>query len=94
MIVAKVIRRFIRSTGTCGYIVEHDFLMSLYMADRVIVFEGKPGVECTANVPQSVSSGMNKFLSFIGVTFRKEGSLTGGSGRPRVNKPGSAKDKD
>lgn len=94
MIVAKVIRRFIRETGKCGYIVEHDFLMSLYMADRVIVFEGKPGVECTANEPCNVSYGMNKFLSFIGITFRRDGTTEDGNGRPRVNKPGSAKDKD
>ena len=90
LIVARVIKRFIRGSGKCGYIVEHDFLMSLYLADRVIVFEGVPGVECAANEPCGLSSGMNKFLSFIGVTFRRDPD----SLRPRVNKPGSAKDKD
>lgn len=64
--------------------------MSLYLADRVIVFEGEPGKECTANEPTSLQAGMNKFLSFIGVTFRRDPE----SLRPRVNKPGSAKDKD
>lgn len=90
LIVARVIKRHIRATGKCGYIVEHDFLMSLYLADRVIVFEGEPGKECTANEPTTLQSGMNKFLSFIGVTFRRDPE----SLRPRVNKPGSAKDKD
>lgn len=33
---------------------------------------------------------MNCFLKFIGVTFRRDRETL----RPRVNKPGSAKDKD
>lgn len=90
LVVAKVIKRHILSTNRCGYIVEHDFLMTLYLADQVIVFEGQPGVECTANEPESLSSGMNRFLSFVGVTFRRDAQTL----RPRVNKPGSAKDKD
>ena len=37
---------------------------------RVIVFEGSPSVETTANSPQSLLSGMNKFLEQLKVTFR------------------------
>lgn len=64
--------------------------MSLYLADRVIVFSGEPGVCCFANKPSTLQEGMNCFLKFIGVTFRRDRETL----RPRVNKPGSAKDKD
>ena len=78
------------NTGKCGYIVEHDFLMTLYLADRVIVFTGEPGKRCFAGKPVSLNEGMNHFLSLIGVTFRRDPV----NYRPRVNKPDSAKDKD
>jgi hypothetical protein len=37
--------------------------MAAYLADKVLVFEGKPSVDCTANAPESLASGMNRFLS-------------------------------
>ncbi|KAI3863563.1 hypothetical protein MKW92_011888 [Papaver armeniacum] len=42
---------------------KHDITMATYLADRVIVFEGRASVDCTANSPQSLLSGMNLFLS-------------------------------
>ena len=42
---------------------------------RVIVFEGSPSVETTANSPQSLLSGMNKFLEQLKVTFRWDQQL-------------------
>ncbi|GJN19586.1 hypothetical protein PR202_gb06875 [Eleusine coracana subsp. coracana] len=33
------------------------------VAAKVIVFEGKPSVDCTANAPEPLASGMNRFLS-------------------------------
>lgn len=35
--------------------------------DSVIVYEGAPGVEATANAPQTLLSGMNKFLQQLQV---------------------------
>ena len=32
--------------------VEHDFIMATYLADRVIVFEGEPSISTEANSPQ------------------------------------------
>ena len=78
------------STSKCGYIVEHDFLMSLYLADKVILFKGIPGKETEAMAPCQLNDGMNQFLKTIGVTFRRDPE----NFRPRVNKPNSAKDKD
>lgn len=63
IVVAKVIKRFILHAKRTAFVVEHDFIMATYLADRVIVYEGKPSVDCTANSPQSLLSGMNLFLS-------------------------------
>ena len=62
IIAAKVIKRFILHAKKTAFIVEHDFIMATYLADRVIVYEGEPGVDATANSPQSLLSGMNQFL--------------------------------
>lgn len=31
-----------------AFVVEHDIVMATYLSDRVIVYEGTPGVEATA----------------------------------------------
>lgn len=32
-----------------AFVVEHDFIMATYLADRVIVFEGEPSVKTFAS---------------------------------------------
>jgi len=88
LVAAKVIKRFILHAKKTGFVVEHDFIMATYLADRVIVFEGSPSVETTANSPQSLLSGMNKFLAQLSVTFRRDPN----NYRPRINKMNSIKD--
>ena len=63
---AKIIKRYVLHTKKTAFIVEHDFIMATYLADRVIVYEGSPGVDCTANSPQSLLTGMNAFLKVSG----------------------------
>ena len=63
IVASKVIKRFILHAKKTAFIVEHDFIMATYLADRVIVYEGMPSVDCTANAPQSLLTGMNLFLS-------------------------------
>ena len=48
VIASRVIKRFILHTKKTAFIVEHDFIMATYLADRVVVFVGEPSVECTA----------------------------------------------
>jgi len=79
--------RFILHAKKTGFIVEHDFIMATYLADRVIVFEGQPSVNTTANSPQSLLTGMNKFLASLEITFRRDPS----NYRPRINKLNSIK---
>ncbi|KAK5986959.1 ATP-binding cassette sub-family E member 1 [Trichostrongylus colubriformis] len=45
---AKVIKRFIMHAKKTAFVVEHDFIMATYLADRVIVFDGEPSVQATA----------------------------------------------
>ena len=63
IVASKVIKRFILHAKKTAFVVEHDFIMATYLADRVIVYEGQPSIDCTANCPQSLLSGMNLFLS-------------------------------
>ena len=41
--------RFILHAKKTAFVVEHDFIMATYLADRVIVFEGQPSVSTVAN---------------------------------------------
>jgi len=85
---AKVIKRFIMHSKKTAFVVEHDFIMATYLADRVVVYSGRPGIEATATSPQSLLSGMNQFLKSLMVTFRRDPT----NYRPRINKRGSQKD--
>jgi ATP-binding cassette subfamily E protein 1 len=90
VIAARVIKRFIIHTKKTAFIVEHDFIMASYLADRVIVYEGSPGRDCTANTPVGLVPGMNKFLASLEITFRRDPT----NFRPRINKMDSVKDKE
>lgn len=90
LVAAKVIKRFILHAKKTGFVVEHDFIMATYLADRVIVFEGSASVDTVANSPQTLLTGMNKFLQLLGITFRRDPN----NFRPRINKLDSVKDTD
>ncbi|CAM9971885.1 unnamed protein product, partial [Ectocarpus sp. 13 AM-2016] len=42
---AKLIKRFVLHAKKTAFVVEHDFIMATYLADRVIVYDGEPGIE-------------------------------------------------
>merc|ERR1712137_1079249 len=88
IVAARVIKRYILHAKKTAFVVEHDFIMATYLADRVIVYDGKPSVCTVANSPQGLLSGMNLFLRNLDITFRRDP----GNSRPRINKPGSQKD--
>jgi ATP-binding cassette subfamily E protein 1 len=87
---AKVIKRFIMHTRKTAFVVEHDFIMATYLADKVILFDGIPSIECTAHTPQSLLDGMNSFLKQLNITFRRDPT----NWRPRINKQNSVKDSE
>eukprot|EP00123_Amoebidium_parasiticum_P001484 comp12590_c0_seq1/m.7606 comp12590_c0_seq1/g.7606 ORF comp12590_c0_seq1/g.7606 comp12590_c0_seq1/m.7606 type:complete len:601 (-) comp12590_c0_seq1:1008-2810(-) len=90
IIAAKVIKRFILHAKKTAFIVEHDFIMATYLADRVVVYEGIPSMKATALSPQSLLTGMNMFLKSLNITFRRDPS----NYRPRINKLDSVKDSE
>jgi hypothetical protein len=53
----QVIKRFIMHSKKTAFVVEHDFIMATYLADRVIVYEGQASKHATARTPQSLQSG-------------------------------------
>nr|ODN88911.1 ATP-binding cassette, sub-family E, member 1 [Cryptococcus depauperatus CBS 7855]ODN90085.1 ATP-binding cassette, sub-family E, member 1 [Cryptococcus depauperatus CBS 7841] len=90
ILASKVIKKFVMSSKRTAFIVEHDFIMATYLADRVIVFEGTPGKESYAKHPEGLLTGMNKFLKSLDITFRRDPT----NYRPRINKMDSLKDKE
>ncbi|XP_063718795.1 ATP-binding cassette sub-family E member 1-like [Symsagittifera roscoffensis] len=90
IMAAKVIKRYILHAKKTAFVVEHDFIMATYLADRVIVFEGQPGIKTKALSPQTLLAGMNQFLKSLNITFRRDPN----NFRPRINKLNSVKDSD
>jgi ATP-binding cassette subfamily E protein 1 len=86
--MAKTIRRITEAHSVTAFVVEHDVVTQDFVADRLMVFTGEPGVTGLANPPTSLRAGMNTFLKDMNVTFRRD-SITK---RPRVNKEGSQMD--
>uniref|UniRef100_A0A3B4BUY5 ATP-binding cassette sub-family E member 1 n=1 Tax=Pygocentrus nattereri TaxID=42514 RepID=A0A3B4BUY5_PYGNA len=87
LMAARVIKRFILHAKKTAFVVEHDFIMATYLADRVIVFDGIPSQNTSANTPQTLLAGMNKFLAQLEITFRRDPN----NFRPRINKLNSIK---
>jgi ATP-binding cassette subfamily E protein 1 len=87
--MARTIRRAIEDRGATAFVVEHDVSALDFIADRVMVFDGLPGVEGNAHSPQGLREGMNTFLRIMNITFRRDPQ----TGRPRVNKEDSRLDK-
>lgn len=56
-VALQTIKRFIMHAKKTAFIVEHDFIMAAYLADRVIVYEGEPSKRATARSPQSLLTG-------------------------------------
>ncbi|CEJ95089.1 Putative ATP-binding cassette sub-family E member 1 [[Torrubiella] hemipterigena] len=90
IIASRVIKRFIMHNKKTAFVVEHDFIMATYLADRVIVFDGKPGIDAHANKPESLLTGCNAFLKNLDVTFRRDPT----NYRPRINKKDSQLDQE
>jgi ATP-binding cassette subfamily E protein 1 len=87
--MAKAIRRVVENHNVTAFVVEHDVVTQDFIADRLMVFKGKPGAEGTASPPTSLRRGMNTFLKDMQVTFRRDPATK----RPRVNKEDSKRDK-
>ncbi len=90
ILASRVMKRWIMNAKRAAFVVEHDFIMATYLADKVVVFSGTPAIEAFASTPESMVSGMNKFLQMMEITFRRDPY----NFRPRINKYKSIKDRE
>ncbi|KAL1551410.1 ABC transporter E member 2 [Salvia divinorum] len=90
IVASNVIKKFMHQGKKAAIVVEHDFTMATYLADRAIVFEGQASVDCVANSPQSLLTGMNLFLSRLDITLRRDPA----NFLPRINERESAEDRE
>lgn len=88
ILAARVMKRWIMNAKRAAFVVEHDFIMATYLADKVIVFSGTPAQEAFCSAPEGLVSGMNRFLQMMDITFRRDPY----NFRPRINKMNSQKD--
>jgi ATP-binding cassette subfamily E protein 1 len=86
--MAKTLRRVVEAHGIPAFVVEHDVVTQDFIADRLMVFNGEPGVSGSAHPPTSLRAGMNTFLKEMNITFRRDPTTM----RPRVNKEASQMD--
>ncbi|MDH5438459.1 MAG: ribosome biogenesis/translation initiation ATPase RLI [Candidatus Bathyarchaeota archaeon] len=87
--MARTIRRVVESRNVTAFVVEHDVVAQDFIADRLMIFTGQPGIYGVANPPMRLREGMNTFLKEMKVTFRRDPVTK----RPRVNKEGSKLDR-
>jgi ATP-binding cassette subfamily E protein 1 len=85
----RTIRRIVENRKVTAFVVEHDVVAQDFIADRLMIFSGQPGINGLASPPTNLRDGMNSFLKDMNVTFRRDPQTK----RPRVNKEGSRLDR-
>jgi ATP-binding cassette subfamily E protein 1 len=90
VLATRAIRRYTETHDKTAMVVDHDIYMIDLLSDRLQVFDGTPAEYGHAGQPVGMREGMNAFLSNLDVTFRRDER----TGRPRINKPGSQKDRE
>ncbi len=90
LLISKVIKNFTQEREVTVLVVDHDLMFIDNLSDRLMVFTGKPAQEGLLQGPFSMEDGMNLFLKELDVTLRRDIH----SHRPRINKPGSVKDRE
>jgi ATP-binding cassette subfamily E protein 1 len=87
--VTRMIKHHAEGREAGIMVIDHDIYLIDMISERILVFEGEPGVKGTAAGPFGMREGMNRFLDVLNVTFRRDQS-----GRPRINKPDSFLDRE
>jgi len=87
--LTRMFRHYVDGRNAAILVIDHDIYLVDMISERILVFDGTPGVEGVAMGPFGMREGMNRFLSKLDVTFRRDRT-----GRPRINKPGSFLDRE
>jgi ATP-binding cassette subfamily E protein 1 len=90
LLLSKVIGELMHHKGKSALIVDHDLLFIDYLSHGLLVFAGEPAIKGEVSGPYRMEQGMNSFLCDLAITFRRDEE----TGRPRVNKQGSQKDRE
>lgn len=96
--ITKIIKKFMLNYGRIAYMIEHDIMMSISLAQEfgsnillVKQDEWREGIKtCSISKPLDFVSGINGFLKLMGITMR----ISGQNNRPRINKYNSQLDKE
>ncbi|PKL64271.1 MAG: ribosome biogenesis/translation initiation ATPase RLI [Methanomicrobiales archaeon HGW-Methanomicrobiales-3] len=87
--VTRMIKHHAEGKEAGIMVIDHDIYLIDMISERILVFEGEPGMSGTATGPFPMRDGMNRFLRELDVTFRRDQT-----GRPRINKPESYLDRE
>lgn len=87
--LSKVMKENMEERGKAAIIIDHDLLFLDNLSTKLLIFDGKPGMQGQTKGPLPMGEGMNHFLKKLDITFRRDEE----NHRPRVNKPQSQKDK-
>jgi ATP-binding cassette subfamily E protein 1 len=87
---SSLLNSLMSNSKKAAFVIDHDLVLLDAISSRMIVFEGKPGIEGKASSPSEKKESMNKFLSNLGITLRRDKD----SKRPRINKEGSVLDRE
>lgn len=87
--VTRMIKHHAEGKEAGIMVIDHDIYLIDMISERILVFDGEPGVSGTATGPFRMRDGMNRFLKELDVTFRRDQT-----GRPRINKPESFLDRE
>lgn len=87
--IGQLIRTITKKANAVAIVIEHDLQIADSLIDRVLLFTGEPGVYGTTIGPLPKKEGMNEFLKILDITFRRDPK----TGRARLNKSGSTKDR-
>lgn len=90
IIVSKLIADLMEDRGKSALVVDHDVMFIDYISKKMIVFDGEPAVSGSVHGPFEMKEGMNKFLTELDITMRRDDE----SLRPRINKSESQKDRE
>ena len=90
MEAAKAIRKTMEANEKSAFVIDHDVYFIDILSDSLLVFTGEGGKNGIAKGPYPLREGMNQFLKEVNITFRRDHD----SKRPRINKPGSRKDRE
>ena len=90
LVIGRSINKFIKNRGKSAIIIDHDIQLIDLISDKLIIFQGKPGINGIGSGIQNKFKGMNMFLKDMLITYRRDIE----SGRPRVNKNNSKLDRE